>query len=829
MQPGSPERSPAHAFRAPRTWLGPLAPGSPGHRLARPSRRTLAALGIALVIVVADGAWLLASASLVDEESPAARSPNAAASFEAANPWPGDHGEYVRAVVAWAPDDTWVLEDYETVYGFDGLAREWAPDAAGTVRWTPRVQFALPGEEPPATYQNPLKTLILDDETGRTIGVAATIPDGGNLSRGQFSVTRDVLRFLPDNLVIPPPCGIQNALQESLPDVDSPVDLFGGCTPPHASLGYLGGPFLMSAKGTFQGLDLVEYRSVMKASNGFPAAVAAFAAGIPFPIWMGTSRPDVPEIYDVVRLSTFQRGVGPGERAPRPSFSALDWRPVLPWGLDDEGIDHPFPASEAYRRALADPGYPIFRDYAEKHSSAWPLSASYSSFNASPDPLTGATTNARLNEHRWSFDLADSDARLLACYERLALDPPNDPGFASGGNYATVCGAERPTSANRERSSAMQFPTVASVVTMFHRFSRLPVFEEPTVGWGIEPSWHCSRWTNDRGFPDPGSTSPMYYASTQECHATDGAWVEISSANETMSSEGSSGVRESESGGMFVQFDDAGRTWSIQRWHGDSWRRTGFGTPLSPSPAHASLPPPQAWRGWDSGEALNVDRVPKHVIDPTAAAVGVGLLTLVLLVTLAAWSQLRTGAAGFFYARLAPSAVLKHPTRIKILEILRTEPGLHFRELQRRLGISNGLALHHLRLLLRTGHVQERATAGFTCYFAAGSVDRRLVPALAALRAPAARTLLAAVAKRPGQSFASLSGMLKISRKAVAYHAERLEVAGLIANAGRLREARLSGTDLGTLAIRAITLPPPGFGPAEALDEPPKGRRDPTP
>lgn len=53
----------------------------------------------------------------------------------------------------------------------------------------------------------------------------------------------------------------------------------------------------------------------------------------------------------------------------------------------------------------------------------------------------------------------------------------------------------------------------------------------------------------------------------------------------------------------------------------------------------------------------------------------------------------------------------------RIISILSLSPGLHFRELQRRLGAANGTLRHRLRKMERSGEVFVERTNGRVCYF----------------------------------------------------------------------------------------------------------------
>ena len=59
----------------------------------------------------------------------------------------------------------------------------------------------------------------------------------------------------------------------------------------------------------------------------------------------------------------------------------------------------------------------------------------------------------------------------------------------------------------------------------------------------------------------------------------------------------------------------------------------------------------------------------------------------------------------------------EHPLRLRIIETLEKSPGIHFRELQRRLSMTNGTLRHHLDSLTKEGIVTVVPVNGRTCYY----------------------------------------------------------------------------------------------------------------
>ncbi len=58
-----------------------------------------------------------------------------------------------------------------------------------------------------------------------------------------------------------------------------------------------------------------------------------------------------------------------------------------------------------------------------------------------------------------------------------------------------------------------------------------------------------------------------------------------------------------------------------------------------------------------------------------------------------------------------------HPLQGRIITTLARSPGLHFRELQRRLGAANGTLRHRLEKMKSEGEVYSQSTNGRLCYY----------------------------------------------------------------------------------------------------------------
>jgi DNA-binding MarR family transcriptional regulator len=134
----------------------------------------------------------------------------------------------------------------------------------------------------------------------------------------------------------------------------------------------------------------------------------------------------------------------------------------------------------------------------------------------------------------------------------------------------------------------------------------------------------------------------------------------------------------------------------------------------------------------------------------------------------------------WMYARIAPHEVLQNPSRAILVELLRANPGMHFRELMRKGQLAPGALSHHLQILERSGVVTKAEYHGFACYFLVGE-DPKIVIANAVLRAPTARWILGEVKKRPGVTATILASERHVHGSSILHHVRRLVEAGLLA------------------------------------------------
>jgi len=138
------------------------------------------------------------------------------------------------------------------------------------------------------------------------------------------------------------------------------------------------------------------------------------------------------------------------------------------------------------------------------------------------------------------------------------------------------------------------------------------------------------------------------------------------------------------------------------------------------------------------------------------------------------------------YARLNRESLLDHFNRGSLHGIIKENPGIHFSDLRRRAGLSNGSAIHHLRALEQGGYIRVTSAGAFTRYFAMGQpVDAETYGL-----SPADSAVLRAVLNTPGIALADLAKGMGRSLGTTSRAVTRLSSLGFVSTE-RARRKRL--------------------------------------
>lgn len=141
---------------------------------------------------------------------------------------------------------------------------------------------------------------------------------------------------------------------------------------------------------------------------------------------------------------------------------------------------------------------------------------------------------------------------------------------------------------------------------------------------------------------------------------------------------------------------------------------------------------------------------------------------------------------------------MPHRLRAQILAFVEEYPGVHPREVERRLGLANRLAAYHLDALAEEGVVARVDADGFSRYFpreASGHLTPRDLAFICLLRrAPALQVVLLLVAKDE-MTPAAMADELGLARPSVSYHLKALLESDVVSVRAEGRERRYALRD----------------------------------
>jgi len=130
-------------------------------------------------------------------------------------------------------------------------------------------------------------------------------------------------------------------------------------------------------------------------------------------------------------------------------------------------------------------------------------------------------------------------------------------------------------------------------------------------------------------------------------------------------------------------------------------------------------------------------------------------------------------------------------SRRRAYEIVAETPGLHLRELARRLGVDVRTADYHFRQLSRHGLVSGVEEGGFLRFYPrttngrkAEIVDARDKPLLAVLRKPVPLSVALVLLARDRATHGELAAEAGVSPPTLSYHLSRMEQSGMLSRDG---------------------------------------------
>jgi predicted transcriptional regulator len=118
--------------------------------------------------------------------------------------------------------------------------------------------------------------------------------------------------------------------------------------------------------------------------------------------------------------------------------------------------------------------------------------------------------------------------------------------------------------------------------------------------------------------------------------------------------------------------------------------------------------------------------------------------------------------------------------RRKIYQTIDKFPGIHFRELFRKLNMSMGSLEYHLRVLERSDLIYLEKKGGFSLYFVKGKLGSEDKELAAMMQNDKLRTLLFNLVLNPGLSHTELTERLGWPKSTISFYLKKLLEKGII-------------------------------------------------
>jgi len=118
--------------------------------------------------------------------------------------------------------------------------------------------------------------------------------------------------------------------------------------------------------------------------------------------------------------------------------------------------------------------------------------------------------------------------------------------------------------------------------------------------------------------------------------------------------------------------------------------------------------------------------------------------------------------------------------RARIEALLLRSPGLHFREIKRRLRLANGVLGYHLRILMGLGVIESEHDRQFVRFYPTSTLhEERML--ISILRQPRLREIITFLILHPGADYKAIVQELNLSSSTISWHLKRLEQIGVVA------------------------------------------------
>ncbi len=717
--------------------------------------------------------------------------------FEVAAPMEGDRGIY-RLHFLKPSDEGWQeARPSLPMFEFEWLQSEDEYDAAGQphrVNPLESRRFFVSDDEP-KTMQFFHRIERFDATSGQVVSVTSMLNDTSAGSSMVYEWGSDESHRWTLFAGYDPLCGLINPFQGGRISLNDGRLAFQDCTLPFSMAGGLHGSGYASLEFepvAFEDGEGGPLLVVQDSSIEWLELTAWFSSAVPTPVQLAIRyeyRPSMKSEYEdglylVARLESFSRGdvplARPGDPPTTQPVAPIEMAPRRPYGPDDVGVTHPFPLSDAYRRARDDTDEDSMRNFLSAHPEAFVEAAEYNEVEQV------STTGAMSHVRSWSFILTDGVDRLSVVYEQETRPVTHARDLPLGAPAAVpteVVYRHDLDDAYHERLELIgyappsprnvppEFPTVSSMLRSWSAYAGADYAGATPNYWGFQV--HCANYEKCTDEPALVEFDAGHRYQTWDVGTVDG----------TIEDRGFTSRSSS------LRVYDQGAVWGLMEVGRDSNMDLRV-----PAAGGAQQEPFEILPNTAVEDAL-------WSLPHAALPVAAGALGLFAALAYLIWPAIKQGVWLPLYSRLETPKALDHPTRAEIHSAIQADPGIHFQALKRRIGKGSGTMRHHLQKLVDVGMISIQEGAGYTCYFPKDRTDRRVMPAAAVLKSAGARAVLEAVRARPGSSATDLAAATHLTPPSVGFHLRRFVEIGLVRTERSGKSLKVVPTELAERAV----------------------------
>lgn len=117
---------------------------------------------------------------------------------------------------------------------------------------------------------------------------------------------------------------------------------------------------------------------------------------------------------------------------------------------------------------------------------------------------------------------------------------------------------------------------------------------------------------------------------------------------------------------------------------------------------------------------------------------------------------------------------LELDTRKRIYQLIESTPGVHFREISRRLDIPMGVVEYHIHYLMKNDMIIARKEGRYKRYYTEGKVGSRDKKVLAFLRKEVPRKIILHLMLNPGARHRDMKKELGVSGSTLSFHMKKM-------------------------------------------------------